>query len=341
MLAALATLLITGTAAAIAADAPPGSSVDPGDFPSAYSRTIGSVTALEVRPDIWMLTAGDTNTVLATGRDGAIVIDPGPAAGAGQMIQAIKAITSVPIRFIINTSADPQLTGADLALSKAGFSWSRNQLGRVAPVLMRQNTLLAMLSGSGAADAANLVVQVFQRPQFNFVWNGQSVHIISQPGAHSNADAVVQFQGSDVVVTGRIFDDTAFPNIDRSAGGTLQGEVDALNGLINGVVSGAYPIIGRPQGPWQQAPAVATLVVPVRGPLCDHQDVSTYRDMVMTVQARIQDLIKQRKSDAEITTANPLQGFETRYTGGGSEAASAFLRAAYLSSKGGAAKRHE
>lgn len=340
-LGALATIGASGSPeAAESAVAVPGAPVEPGDFPSAYSRTIGSVTVLQIRPDIWLLTAGETNTVLEAGPDGAVVVDPGPAAGAAQMIQAIRAITSVPIRYIINTSADPELTGADAAVAAAGLAYLKSQNGRVAPVVMRQNTLLTLL-GSGNQDAPNLVAQAFQRSAFNFVINGQAVHVIAQPPGHSNGDAVVQFQRSDVVVTGRIFDDTAFPTIDRSAGGTLQGEVDALNGLVNGVVTGTFPLVGRPAGVWQQAPAVSTVVVPVRGPLCDQQDLVTYRDMVMTVQARLEDLVKQRQSEAQIDAAHPLQGYDTRYVGGGAEAGSAFVRAAYLSLTGGAAKNHE
>jgi hypothetical protein len=334
-LGALAVISATGVSGAADAQASAVSMpVEPADFPAVYSRTIGNVSVLQVRPDVYLLTAGQINTVLQTGPDGAIVVDPGPAAGAEQMLQAIRAVTSAPIRYIINTSADPELTGANATISAAGYSLLTNQRGRVAPILMRQNALLSLLSSEDSkSSASTLVVNAFDRQEFSFFFNGQAVHIIGQPAAYSSADAVVQFQRSDVVVTGRIFDDTAFPVINRSAGGSLQGEIDALNGLINGVVTASVPIIGKPAGSWQQAPAVASLVIPVRGPLTDQQDLANYRDMVMTVQARVADLVRQRKSEAQVQAENPLQGFETRYTSGGSEAGAAFVKAVYLSLK--------
>jgi glyoxylase-like metal-dependent hydrolase (beta-lactamase superfamily II) len=329
-------LSIIGSAVATAegADFParPEESVESTDYPSAYSRIIGSVSALHVRDDIWLLTANNINTVLETGPDGAIVVDPGPAEGATPMLQAIRAITSAPIRYVINTAADADLTGADAIISAAGYSFLTNEQGRAAPVVLRENALLTMLSApETAASARKVVVQAFARQEMTLFVNGQSVHIISQAPSHSNGDLVVQFQRSDVVITGNVFDDTAYPVINRSTGGSLRGEVDALNTLVNGVVSASQPIVGRPAGPWLQAPLPASLVIPIRGPLCDQQDLVTYRDMVMTVQERIEALVKQHKSEEQVNAAQPLQGFETRYARGDRAAASAFILASYQS----------
>jgi glyoxylase-like metal-dependent hydrolase (beta-lactamase superfamily II) len=336
-------MAVAGTSGASeAAGAAPGASVEPGDFPSTYSRMIGPVSALQVRTDVWVLSAGDINTVLETGPDGAIVVDPGPEAGAAQMIQAIRAITSAPIRYIINTGPDAELTGADQAVSAAGFSFLTNDRGRFAPVLLRQNAVLTMASSPETLSTAReAVLLAFARPQLSYFVNGQSVHIMGQPAGHTNGDAVVQFQRSDVVVTGELFDDTGFPNINRSAGGSLQGEIDALNGLVNGIVSASQPVVGRPAGPWLQAPPVATVVIPVRGPLCDQQDLATYRDMVTIVEQRVSYLVKQHKSEAQVLAADPLQGFDTRYTYGGKAAALAFVKASYQSLVSSAAGKHE
>ena len=71
--------------------------------------------------------------------------------------------------------------------------------------------------------------------------NGDGIQLIHQPAAHSDGDSVVFFRRSDVIVTGDIFDTTRFPVIEVDKGGTIQGEIDALNRLIR-LWIGPFPI---------------------------------------------------------------------------------------------------
>ena len=63
-------------------------------------------------------------------------------------------------------------------------------------------------------------------------FNGEGIEILHQPAAHTDGDTVVFFRRSDVVVAGHILDATRFPVIDLARGGSIQGEIDALNRLI-------------------------------------------------------------------------------------------------------------
>ena len=62
--------------------------------------------------------------------------------------------------------------------------------------------------------------------------NDEGIEVLYQPAAHSDADSFVLFRGSDVVVAGDVIDTTRFPVIDLANGGSIQGEIDALNKLI-------------------------------------------------------------------------------------------------------------
>ncbi len=281
---------------------------------SAAAEEADTVNVQQVLPDFYMLTVNGINVALETGPDGAVVVNSGPASGSDALVAAIKKTTSAPIRFVINTSADVELTSANAHVSEAGYSFASSQLGRAAPVIAHQNVLLTLTGRMGSDFSAfDLPTEVFNRPEFNFYMNDQAVHVMWQPAAHSDGDSVVQFQRSDVVVTGEIFDDTRFPVIDVDHGGSIQGEIDALNRLINAIVVTPRPLIGRTAGPWLQAPAGGTVVIPVRGPVCDHADLVNYRDMVMTVRARVQDLLDHGKSFAQVKAANPTQGFAARF----------------------------
>jgi glyoxylase-like metal-dependent hydrolase (beta-lactamase superfamily II) len=111
------------------------------------------------------------------------------------------------------------------------------------------------------------------------------------------------FRRSDVVSAGDVLDTTRFPVIDVAKGGSIQGEIDALNRLID---------IAVPPGPFIYE-GIGTYVIPGHGRLCEQLDVVNYRDMVVIVRDVIADMIKQGKTLAQIQEASPAKPFETEY----------------------------
>ena len=102
--------------------------------------------------------------------------------------------------------------------------------------------------------------------------NDEGIEVLYQPAAHSDADSFVFFRGSDVVVAGDVLDKTRFPVIDIANGGSIQGEIDALNKLIELAIP-PTPFIYK---------GVGTYVIPGHGRLCEQMEVVDYRDMVVT-----------------------------------------------------------
>lgn len=315
-----------------------------GTQPAADANSAGppAVQVLQVRPDLYMLTlpGSGINLALETGADGALLVNPGPATAAANVIAAIRKTTSRPLRYLIDTSADAELTGANANVSRAGYSFVANQLGRAAPIIAQQNVLNTLISRSGASYSSwDLPSELYSenRPQFNFYLNDQGIAVIWQPGAHSNGDSVVQFSRSDVVVAGEVFDDTRFPIIDLAHGGSIQGEIDALNRLINVLTYTSIPLVGQPDA--ENRPA-GTLVIPVRGPVCDHSELVTYRDMVVVVKDRIDDLIHRGRTLEQVKAADPTLGYRSRYGADSGEwTTDDFVTAVYESLKASARTR--
>ncbi len=292
-----------------------------------------AVAVLPVVPGIDMLTVDGVNVAVNTGPEGVIVVNTGPASAAPELLAAIKKITQQPIRYVIDTSGDPDLIGGDTQLVAAGQSLitdpgtfaltprgvTDQNVGHYASIVATQEVLTRMIQQGGYPSWA-LPTEVFDRPQYQFYMNGQAIVVIREPAAHSDADAVVRFERSDVVVTGDVFDIEHFPVIDVAHGGSIQGEVDALNQLLNTLVFTSTPIIEE---------AVGTMVIPVHGPVCTQADVLTYRDMVANVRNRIQYLIDHGKNLSQVEAADPTQGYGSRYGDGSS--ATAFVEAAYKS----------
>lgn len=292
--------------------------------PAVYSRKVGSVEILQVRPDIYMLNAAGTNVVVETGPQGTVVVDTGPSAACDSILAAVSSLAKGPVRYLINTSADDERFGCNASLAKTGYAFASGPLERAAPVIAHKNALFQMLAMPGRSFSAEaLPSETFTRPVRDFYINGQGVQVIFAPEAHTGGDVLVFFRRSDVVVAGSVFDPTSFPNIDVERGGSIQGEIAVLNRLLDELAIAATPRWQEPGG---------TLVIPGRGPLCDKVDVLNYRNMVVVIRDRIQHLISQGKTLSEIQRADPTQGYSARY-GADSEQIARFVEATYRSLK--------
>jgi hypothetical protein len=103
--------------------------------------------------------------------------------------------------------------------------------------------------------------------------------------------------------------------IDLANGGSIQGEIDALNNLMDIVIP-------------KHEEEGGTYVIPGHGRICDEYDVLEYRDMVTIVRDRVQDAIKRGLSLEEVKNAGFTIDFDSRFGPGES-----FVEAVYKSLK--------
>ena len=150
-------------------------------------------------------------------------------------------------------------------------------------------------------------------------FNDEAIQLIYQPG-HTDGDVLVFFRRSDVVASGDLFQTTTYPVIDVARGGTIQGEIAALNTLSELAVS-SVPIVTREEG---------TLIVSGHGRVYDQLDVVEYRDMVTIVRDRIKDMVQRGLTLAQVKAARPTLDFDGRYgSTTGAWTTSMFIEAVY------------
>ena len=179
-------------------------------------------------------------------------------------------------------------------------------MGPVASILATEGVLRRMTVTSGTAPAhpvAAWPTETFHYPRKYMYMNGEAIEVLHQPAAHTDSDAFVFFRRSDVVVAGDVLDTRQFPVIDVERGGSIQGEIAALNRLSELAVPSG-PIVSREAG---------TMVIPGHGRLYDQYDVIEYRDMITIVRDRVRDLITAGRSLEEVKTAGPAKGYAGRY----------------------------
>lgn len=275
------------------------------------------VEVLQLQPDFYVVVGAGANISVQIGEDGVVLVDTGASTMAEQVLAAIEALTSRPIRFIVNTNADPDHVGGNETLSGAGQSivptGGLNDIaafGGRAPIAAEENVLARMSAPHGqespyppGAWPTNTYAAALGETHKDMYINGQAVQIFHQPAAHSDADSIVMFRRNDVIAVGDVLDTTRFPVINLDQGGSVQGIIDSLNRIIELTVA-PTPMI------WQQG---GTLVVPGHGRICHEWEVVDYRDMVTIIRDRVQHLIDQDMTLEQIQAANPTQGYRSRY----------------------------
>jgi len=280
----------------------------------AVASAQADLEVLQIRPNVYMIAGAGANVTVQFGNDGAIVVDAGTLAQADAVVAAIRKITPQPIRYVIDTSADPDHVGGNEKVARAGRTLfqTNNQLGEgmtnggAAAILSAEKVLLRMSAPTGKASpypTAMWPTETYDQKRKYMYLNGEGIEVLHQPSAHTDGDSMVFFRRSDVVAAGDILDLTRFPVIDVARGGSVQGEIDALNRLVDLAIP-SVPLVSQDGG---------TYVIPGHGRVCDQLDVVDYRDMIVIVRDRVQDMMGKGMTLEQIQAAKPTQGYTPRY----------------------------
>jgi glyoxylase-like metal-dependent hydrolase (beta-lactamase superfamily II) len=259
-----------------------------------------------------MLTGAGGNIGLSVGEDAAFVIDDQFAPLTEKILAAVRKVTDKPVRFVINTHWHGDHTGGNENLGKAGAVILAHDNVRKRMSVEQFNRDLDRRSPASPKGA--LPVVTFSESATLHL-NGDTVHLVHVPPAHTDGDSIVHFSTANVLHMGDLFVNGSYPFVDRGSGGTLEGIIGAAD----------------------KALAMAndtTKIIPGHGPLGSKADLKTYRDVLTTVRDRVSSLIKEGKSLSEVQAAQPSKDFDAKW-GTGFQKPDQFLAVAYASLKGG------
>jgi glyoxylase-like metal-dependent hydrolase (beta-lactamase superfamily II) len=303
---------------------------------STVATPSSGLEVIEVRSNFFMIAGAGANIGVQVGDDGVVVVDAGSTARASDVVGAIKKITPKPIRYVINTGPDADHVGGNDVLSKAGNQYfpgtspagpRQDALRSVASILASEGVVRHMTAAAESARGplVGLPSESFHYAKKFLYLNGEAIEVLHQPAAHTDSDVFAFFRRSDVVVAGDVLDTRRFPVIDIERGGSIDGEIAALNRLSEIAVA-SVPVVSREAG---------TLVIPGHGRLYDQFDVIEYRDMVTIITERIRTLVNAGRSLEQTKAATPAKGYAGRYgNDGGDWTTEKFVEAVYRSLRG-------
>ena len=271
---------------------------------SAQERT-SALETIRIRPNVYVVFGGGANVTVHEGEDGLVLIDTGTADRAKDVLTAVRAISHRPVRYIINTSADDDKVGGNDILARAGASLVDDTFAEEprAAILAHENVLTRLSSASPEVPSGHWPSETFTSRYRSLYVNDEAVQVIRQVGAHTDGDVLVHLRRADVIVTGDILDLRHFPVIDPEKGGSIQGELEALNRLLELTVP-AVPL------PLKSA---RTLVVAGHGRVSDYAELVEYRDMLTIIKDIVEDMVKRGMTLEQVKAANPTAGYRKRW----------------------------
>ncbi|HEU5254366.1 MAG TPA: MBL fold metallo-hydrolase [Vicinamibacterales bacterium] len=268
------------------------------------SAPVENVEVVQVTSDVYMIGGGGSNVTVNVGAQGLFVVDTGDAAASAKVVAAIRSISDKPIRYIANTSADLDHVGGNIEVNKLGQAIkSREVIDENATIVAFETVLNRLSAPTGQRSplpAAAWPTSTFTTPQQDYAFNNQAIQLFHLPAAHSDGDTVVVFRRSDVVATGDLFDKTRYPVIDVAKGGSITGEIDAINWLLDIIVPGE-----KEEG--------GTMVIPGHGRLCDESEVMEYRDMLTIVRDRVKAMVEKGMTLEQVKAAKPTFEYDPEY----------------------------
>jgi glyoxylase-like metal-dependent hydrolase (beta-lactamase superfamily II) len=267
-----------------------------------YAGT-GEIEVLPVQGSVYMLAGAGSNVTVQVGPTALFVVDTNLAAMSDKMLAAIKTISPLPIRFIVNTSADPDHVGGNERFAKSAGDSVNGFFQQGARIYAQDNAYAQMTNpkdASAAQPAALWPTDVFAAPLKSFFVTGEPIQVIHQPAAHTNGDLMVFFRKSDVISAGDIFVTNGYPAIDTKHGGTLQGVLDGLNRLID-IAIPEYNSMG------------GTRIIPGHGRISNEIDLVEYRDALTIIADRITQLVLENRTIDQVKGAGVSLDYDGVY----------------------------
>jgi glyoxylase-like metal-dependent hydrolase (beta-lactamase superfamily II) len=242
------------------------------------------------------------NVAVSVGDDGVIVVDDEIQPMTAKLKAALVALSKKPVRFVINTHWHADHTGGNAALGAAGAVVVAQDNVRKRLAVEQVRTFHGNKMTTPAMAPAGMPVVTFAE-DVTLHLNGDDIHVIHLPPAHTDGDAIVRFEKANVIHVG----DTAsgsYPLVDDESGGQFEGFIAAADRIL----------------------ALAddtTKIIPGHGQILTKADVLAWRQMLVEVRDRVAKLDASKKSLDDIKAAKPLADLDARWGQG-------FIKADYL-----------
>ena len=253
-----------------------------------------TITVQRLRGNVSVLMGAGGNIAVLPGRDSKLLIDAGFAGARPKIADALRGISSDPIKHLINTHWHFDHTDGNEWLHSAGATIlahenTRKHLSVNTRVEGWDFTFQASPSGAIPGD-------VFTKERA-LDFNGEKIALKHYAPAHTDSDIYVHFTHTDIIHIADTFWNGYYPFIDYSTGGSIDGMIQATEANLAKITND-------------------TIVIPGHGAIGDRAQLTFYRDLLVSTRERVATLKKQGRSLDEIVAVKPTAAWDDKWGGG-------------------------
>ena len=252
------------------------------------------VRATAVARGVHMLVGAGGNIAVAVGDDAVFIVDDQFAPLTPKIQAAIAALTSKPVKFVVNTHWHFDHTGGNENFGKAGAMIVAHD--NVRKRMSTEQFIAALNRRDPASPAAALPVVTFS-DGVTFHINGDSVVVTHVAPAHTDGDAIIRFLKANVVHMGDVFNNAGLPFVDLSSGGS-----------INGIIAAAEQVYAMTDA--------QTKIIPGHGALTNRDRLKQYREMLVALRDRMRREVAAGRTVDQVIALNITEAYAKDFPGG-------------------------
>jgi cyclase len=235
------------------------------------------------------------NVGVSVGDDGVFIIDDELSPMTDKLKAALGALSKKPVRFLVNTHWHADHTGGNPGIAAAGAVIVAQENVRKRLSVDQVLEMMGHKMTFAALPPAALPVITFTE-DVTLHLNGDDVHVVHVPPAHTDGDSLVHFKKANVIHSGDVVTNS-YPIVDVASGGMYEGLITASDRVLALCDD-------------------ATKIIPGHGAIMTKPDVVAYRQMLIEARARVLKLLAAKKTGEEIKAAKPLADFDKRWGAG-------------------------
>jgi len=245
------------------------------------------ITTTPVRGSIYMLQGSGGNIAVSVGDDGTFIVDDQFAPLTEKIRAAIRALTTNPVQFVVNSHWHYDHSDGNVNFGRAGALIVSHENSRRR---MESDQVVSLSNRPQPAYPEVGLPKITFHDSMRFYYNGDLIDVVHYGPAHTDGDAAIYFRDTNVMHTGDVFVRYGLPFIDNPNGGSIDGVIDFT---------------------WRLAGMVddETVLIPGHGQLSTRTDLLEYRDMLIVLRNRIRGLMEQGRTADQIVAANPTEGY--------------------------------
>jgi glyoxylase-like metal-dependent hydrolase (beta-lactamase superfamily II) len=253
------------------------------------------------------------NITVAVGTDGIIMVDGQFAPLHDKILAAVRAISPLPIKYLVNTHFHGDHTGGNGPFQKNdGVTVVAQDNVRVRLAAGTTNGVTGLKTPPVAPEA--VPKQTYTGGSITLEVGGRKAILTHVNNAHTDGDTWVYFPDANVLCTGDTMNNNKrYQTIDFANGGDIRGAIRATEAFLKVANDDTKVMTGH-------------------GPLAKRADIVEFNAMLKTARERIEKLFREGKSEEEVIAMRPLKDLDEKWAAD-DKAAIAYLKMVYGSFK--------